>query len=115
MDVLRQSEFEPAITEVKVKKVGIDVQSCSQAVFELLKKNDITVKELSGKDLPVSSLKILKNETEVDGLRQAYIRESAALISVYAKIKKTIETAVAFSTSLHLDSRFSMPSRLAYG
>ena len=78
--------------EVKVKKVGIDVQSCSQAVYEIIKEKSIEVKELSGKDLPVSSLKVLKNETEVDGLRQAYIRESAALISVYAHIKKTIET-----------------------
>ena len=32
-----------------------------------------------------------------------------------AFIRKTIETAVAFSTSLHLDSRFSIPSRFAYG
>ena len=44
----------------------------------------------------VSNLKVLKNETEVEGLRQAYIRESAALISVYAKIKQSIETQGRF-------------------
>ena len=33
---------------------------------------------------PVSKLKIIKNSTEVDGLRGALARESASLISFYA-------------------------------
>ena len=76
--------------------MGIDILSCSEAVYELLRKNNIEVKELKGKDLPVSNLKVIKNETEVEGLRQAYFRESAALVSVYANIKKTIETQGRF-------------------
>ena len=46
------------------------------------------MKELNGRDLLISRLKTVKNETEVEGLRKAYIRESAALVSVYAKIKQ---------------------------
>ena len=56
--------------EVKVNNaIGIDVNSCSQKVYELLKENNIEVKELKGKDLPISRLKVVKNEVEVDGLR----------------------------------------------
>ena len=52
--------------------------------------------ELKGKDLIISRLKVIKNSTEVDGLRGAYLRESASLISVYAEMKRLIEETGGF-------------------
>ena len=58
----------------------------------MLKNKQIEVKELKGRDLIVSRLKVVKNEVEVSGLRDAYIRESASLVSVYARLKQLIDT-----------------------
>ena len=72
-------------------RVGIDSLSCSYLAYESLKvsstKNENRIKELSGVKAPVSKLKIIKNETEVRGLREALARESASLLSVYAQIR----------------------------
>ena len=51
---------------------------------------------MKGKDLIISRLKVIKNSTEIDGLRGAYIRESASLISVYAEMKRLIEESGGF-------------------
>ena len=81
MEVLKQT---------KIAKIGIDGNSCSQQVYETLRESNKEVKELKGKDLIISRLKVVKNPTELEGLRGAYIRESASLVSVYAKMKKLI-------------------------
>lgn len=67
-------------------KVGIDSLSCSHLAYESLAgpENVDTVKEISGKHALVSKLKIIKNDTEVEGLRGSLARESASLISFYA-------------------------------
>lgn len=65
-------------------KVGIDALACSDLVSESFKAKTEQVKELSGASSPVSKLKIVKNDTEVSGLRKALVRESASLVSFYA-------------------------------
>ena len=73
-------------------KISVDGVSCSQLVYDCLRKNDKErVKELSGASSPVSKLKIIKNDTELSGLRKAMARESASLISTYATIKSMIK------------------------
>ena len=56
-------------------------------MYETLRESNKEVKELKGKDLIISRLKVIKNPIELEGLRGAYIRESASLVSVYAKMK----------------------------
>ena len=51
---------------------------------------------MKGKDLIISLFKVIKNSTEVDGLRGAYLRESASLISVYAEMRRLIEEMGGF-------------------
>ena len=55
-----------------------------------MKTSSKTIVELSGVKAPVSKLKIIKNDTEVQGLRKALMRESASLISFYAQIRDQI-------------------------
>lgn len=46
---------------------------------------------IDGPRFPVSKLRIVKNEIEVNGLKKSLEFESAALISVYAQIKRKIQ------------------------
>ena len=74
-------------------KIAIDGVSCSQLAFKSLSTKPGRVKELSGADAPVSKLKIIKNGRELKGLRKAMMRESASLVSVYAKIRQSVKDA----------------------
>ena len=69
----------------KITSVGVDTLSCSFRDFNMLNDKADRVIELNkASDLPISQLKVRKNEVEMAGLREALIMESAALTSFYA-------------------------------
>ena len=92
LQVLPISKLSEVLTSLDSSfKISIDGVSCSQLAYKCLTSgNQNRVKELSGASAPVSKLKIIKNEKEVAGLRNALTRESASLISTYAKIRGLI-------------------------
>lgn len=79
-------------------KIGYDGNSCSMSTFKIYE--DIVGHEklvnLAGPKFPVSKLRIIKNQIEVDGLREALKTESAALIRTYAQLKDLVETGKGF-------------------
>jgi Xaa-Pro aminopeptidase len=66
-------------------RVLVDVSTCNWAVMELLQAAGVTIVE---KESPVKLTKTIKNETEVQGMRNCHIRDGAALVKLFSWLEK---------------------------
>jgi Xaa-Pro aminopeptidase len=69
------AEFVPKIITSETSTIGYDSMSCSQYFYEVYKNmtSEKTMVDLDGARSLVSQLKIIKNDTEIHGLRNAYV------------------------------------------
>lgn len=68
------------------KKVWVDPTKTNQALADCLSP-ETTLEDYS----PISLLKSLKNEVELEGIRQSHLRDAAALISYFAWLEETLK------------------------
>jgi Xaa-Pro aminopeptidase len=72
-----ETEFSAGLAELTGKTVRVDPTTASAWVFEQLKAGGATVQELED---PVMRPKAAKNAAEVEGARQAHIRDGAVIV-----------------------------------
>ncbi|WP_300531522.1 aminopeptidase P family protein [Maricaulis sp.] len=72
-----ETEFAAGLAELDGKTVRVDPNTASAWVFEQLKSGGATVQELED---PVMRPKAAKNAAEVEGSRQAHIRDGAVIV-----------------------------------
>jgi len=97
-EVHKQTDFTTTVERAKdsLGKVALDSMSSTQLAFEVFNKFSGEQVVLFEGISPVSQFKIIKNETELEGLSEALIIESAALVSFYAQIKRMVEEGTGF-------------------
>ena len=66
-------------------KIWVDTNSCSMGVYEQLPKDRVLAKTS-----PVKMAKSIKNETEIQGFKNAHIRDGAALVRFFAWIEDAL-------------------------
>ncbi len=72
-----ESEFAQGLSELDGKTVRVDPNTASAWVFELLERGGASVQQLED---PVMRPKAAKNAAEVEGARQAHIRDGGAIV-----------------------------------
>lgn len=90
MDDLRnhhhQIDLAPASSDDKVEgRIWIDPLTCSMGVYELLPKSRVLTKTS-----PVKIAKSIKNETEIQGFKNAHVRDGAALVKFFAWLEDAL-------------------------
>eukprot|EP00347_Sterkiella_histriomuscorum_P004031 403362008 len=92
IEVKSVNEFQSVIQSLDqnlLHSVGIDKKSCQQKYYQILKdkfKHQILFDSFS----PISELRVIKNESELKGIKEALKLESAALICFYANLKEKL-------------------------
>ncbi|KAL6042910.1 Creatinase/aminopeptidase [Balamuthia mandrillaris] len=77
------------------KRVWVDSQKCSKALADCLSTTN-TYENFS----PLSLPKAIKNETELEGLRQCHLRDAAALINFFSWLETAIESGTETEVSV---------------
>lgn len=94
------SEFFTWLNETKKKRIFIDPTTASYAVYEALVKGNTLIEGTS----EVSLLKAKKNSTELDGFKQAMIKDGVALVEFLHWLKNSVgsETVTEYSVGRKL-------------
>jgi Xaa-Pro aminopeptidase len=69
-------DFAIALTAVKGEKVLLDNAKVSYGFYQLIEKENIILQSVS----PIAVLKMQKNEVEIEGIKQAMIKDAVALV-----------------------------------
>lgn len=81
----------------KIKSVGdneirvwMDVTTCNWAAHELVSRVDEKRVRIVEKESPVKMAKAIKNETELQGMRDCHLRDAVALVKLFDWLEKEI-------------------------
>lgn len=88
--VCAYEEIDSALGKISEKKtILVDTESISEHLYAILEKNEyVTI--LNGKDT-VTNLKCVKNETEINSMIEAHIKDGCALVGFRVKLDERMQ------------------------
>lgn len=81
-------DFSTFLTIIKGQKVLLDNAKVSYGFYELIKKENIILQSVS----PIALLKMQKNQVEIEGIKQAMIKDAVSLVHFSRWLEDSLQT-----------------------
>lgn len=76
VELTNYDQFYPALEKIKGKNILLDINRANFHIYQVLRKNNTLMEELSAAAL----FKSMKNSTEIEGMKKAHISDGLALL-----------------------------------